>query len=195
VDSFHFDMMDGHYVPNLALTPQHLQALRPYSSLPFHVHLELANPDDVLFKFPAFQADMIIVQWDTLVNPARTFERIHCLNARVGLALSPGDAVENISCLLPQIDDLIILGVHPGFGGQALQPGTADKVAAARRMLDQQERAIRITADGGVKPENAAGLVEAGADCLIIGTALYEAPNMGEFIRSLRADIAASLPH
>jgi ribulose-phosphate 3-epimerase len=76
VDSFHFDMMDGHYAPNLALTPDHLTALRLYSPLPFFVHLELDNPDDVLSNFPPLQADAIIVQWNTLPDPARTFDRI-----------------------------------------------------------------------------------------------------------------------
>ena len=82
VDSFHFDMMDGHYMPNLALAPDHLTALRPYTTLPFCAHLELSNPDEVLSLFNPFPAYMIIVQWNTLANPLATFERIHSRNAK-----------------------------------------------------------------------------------------------------------------
>ena len=85
VDSFHFDMMDGHYVPNLALAPDHLKALRPYSHLPFHVHLELDNPDDILFNFAPLQADVIIVQWNTLTDPSETFDRIRSQNMKGGI--------------------------------------------------------------------------------------------------------------
>jgi ribulose-phosphate 3-epimerase len=193
VDAFHFDFMDGHYVPNLALTPDHLKALRPYSELPFHVHLELGNPDQVLASFPAFHADMIYVQWDTLPNPAATFDTIRSRDMKVGLALNPDDALENAVPFMDQIDDLLILGVYPGFGGQSMQPGTRDKVAAARPLLDVQPHRISITVDGGVKSENAAALVQAGADCLIIGTALFQSSDMAGFVRSLREDIAASL--
>src|SRR5512133_1295268 len=84
VDSFHFDLMDGHYVPNLALAPDHLKALRSYSRLPFYAHLELDNPDDVLSNFAPLQADLIIVQWNTLIDPLRTFDRIRSQNIKVG---------------------------------------------------------------------------------------------------------------
>ena len=91
VDSFHFDMMDGHYVPNIAFAPEHLTTLRPYSRLPFVAHLELSNPDEVLSRFSAFPADTIIVQWDTLNDPHNTFEGIHARGAKIGVALNPDE--------------------------------------------------------------------------------------------------------
>lgn len=191
-DSFHFDMMDGHYVPNLALTPDHLKALRAYSQLPFHAHLELDNPDDVLLKFEALRAETIIVQWNTLTDPSQTFERIRSQNIRVGLGLSPSDSLEEASRLFRDIDLLLLLGVCPGFGGQAMQPGTHEKIASARRMLDEVAQRVMIAVDGGVKPGNAASLVEAGADILIMGTALFQSEDMAETIRSIRGSIAAS---
>lgn len=191
-DSFHFDMMDGHYVPNLALTPDHLKVMRAYSQLPFHAHLELDNPDDVLFKFEALQAETIIVQWNTLTDPPRTFERIRSQNIKVGLGLSPSDSLEEASRLFRDLDLLLLLGVYPGFGGQAMQPDTHEKIASARRMLDEAGQRIMIAVDGGVKPGNAASLVEAGADILIMGTALFQSEDMAETIRSIRGSIAAS---
>lgn len=192
VDSFHFDMMDGHYVPNLALTPDHLKALRSYARLPFHVHLELDNPDDVLSKFELLQANMIIAQWNTLPNPLWTFEKIRSQNIKVGLGLSPDDALDDVPRFFHGIDLLLLLGVYPGFGGQVIRPGIQEKIAAARLLADQSDHRITIAVDGGVKPENAASLADAGADYLVMGTALFQSPDMAETIRSIRASISRS---
>jgi ribulose-phosphate 3-epimerase len=192
VDSFHFDIMDGHYVPNLALTPDHLKALRPYSHLAFYAHLELANPDNVLSMLNFVQADMIIVQWNTLTDPAQTFGRIRSQNIKVGLGLNPDDAYEEATRFFPDIDLLLLLGVYPGFGGQIMQPGTMGKITRARRLADSTEHQIAIAVDGGVKPENAAQLVEAGADVLIMGTALFQSVDMAGKVKSIRESTAKS---
>jgi ribulose-phosphate 3-epimerase len=194
VDSFHFDMMDGHYVPNLALTPDHLKALRLFSRKPFHAHLELDNPDDVLFKFSPLQADVIIVQWNTLTNPRRTFDRIRSQNKGIGLGLTPRDRLDEVSRFFRDLDLLLLLGVYPGFGGQTMQPDTREKVASARRLVDEADQSVMIAVDGGAKPENAASLVEAGADILIMGTALFQSNDLAETIRSIRESVARS-PH
>jgi ribulose-phosphate 3-epimerase len=191
-DSFHFDLMDGHYVPNLALAPDHLRALRPYSRLPFYAHLELDNPEDVLSNFAPLQADMIIVQLDTLTDPPRTFDRIRSQNIKVGLGLSPNDNIKEASRFFRDLDLLLLLGVYPGFGGQTIQPDTLERVASARRVGNQLDHQLAIAVDGGVRPENAASLVQAGADCIIMGTALFQSSDMAETIRSIRESIAES---
>jgi ribulose-phosphate 3-epimerase len=191
-DSFHFDLMDGHYVPNLALAPDHLKALRPYSRLPFYAHLELDNPDDVLSNFAPLQADMIIVQWNTITDPSQTFDRIRAQNMKVGLGLSPDDDIKEASRFFQDLDLLLLLGVYPGFGGQSMQPETQEKIASARWLADQFDPQIAIAVDGGVKPENAASLVQAGADCIIMGTALFQSSDMARTIRSIRESIAGS---
>jgi ribulose-phosphate 3-epimerase len=192
VDSFHFDMMDGHYVPNLALTPDHLKALRPYSSLPFHAHLELDNPDDVLSRFSALPAELIVLQWNTLTDPARSFDRIRAKKVKAGLGLNPDDPLEEATHWFAGLDLLLLLGVFPGFGGQAMQPGTLEKIARARQLADTTGGSMLIAVDGGVKPRNAARLVEAGADILIMGTALFRSGDMGETIRSIRAAVSSA---
>jgi len=194
-DSFHFDMMDGHYVPNLALTPDHLRALRPYSHLPFHTHLELDNPDHLLSTFSSLSAEMIIVQWDTLTDPNRTFDKIHAQNIKVGLGLNPDDQLEDIACLFANIDLLLLLGVYPGFGGQVMQPGMMEKITGARHLADASKRPLLIAVDGGVKPENATQLVEAGADILIMGTALFQSADMAGTIKSIREAASLSQRH
>jgi len=192
VDSFHFDMMDGHYVPNLALAPDHLKSLRDYTDLPFHVHLELDNPDTVLSKFAPWRADVVIVQWNTLTDPPKTFNTIRSRNMRVGLGLNPDDSIEDASSYLSDLDLLLLLGVFPGFGGQSMQPGTQEKIAVARRFADRSSRRVTIAVDGGVRPENARAVAQAGADIIIMGTALFRSVDMAETIRSIRASSGQS---
>lgn len=186
-DSFHFDMMDGHYVPNLALAPDHLTALRPHTCLPFHVHLELANPDEVLNKFQPMQADLIIVCRDTLPAPSQTLARIHALGMRAGLSLNPDEPLDAARDCLSEIDLFLILGVFPGFGGQLMQPGTLGKIAQARQEIRSLGLDIPIAVDGGVNQQTAPELVKAGADILIIGTALFRASRISRAVAQFKA--------
>jgi ribulose-phosphate 3-epimerase len=190
VDSFHFDMMDGHYVSNFALTPDHLTALRAYSNLPFHAHLELDNPDKVLESFVCLDADLIVVQWDTLIDPIQTFRRIRSRFRKVGLALNPNHEVADIGDLIQELDLLLILGVYPGFGGQPMADNTLEKISQAHRSATSYQRKIAIAVDGGVNPQNAHNLISAGADCLIMGTALFGSPDMPEIVRIIRESSA-----
>ncbi|HLO16027.1 MAG TPA: hypothetical protein VK206_14435, partial [Anaerolineales bacterium] len=134
----------------------------------------------------------IIVQWDTLAHPVKTFDMIRSRNANVGLGLSPDDDIGEIIPFIQHLDLLLILGVYPGFGGQAMQPGTIDKTRAARAIANDLRTSLAIAVDGGVNPENAAFLAEAGADCLIIGTALFQSPNMKQMIKKIKESVATS---
>ena len=186
VNSFHFDMMDGYYVPNIALAPEHLSALRRYTTLPFHVHLELANPNQVLEHFRPLEANLIIACRDTLDNPEKTFARICACGAKTGLSLNPDEPIEEAYRLFPKLDLLMIMGVFPGFGGQNMHPNTITRIAQARQMSQSINPLLLIAVDGGVNMENAPALVKAGADVLIIGTALFRAHKMRSFIAKLR---------
>jgi ribulose-phosphate 3-epimerase len=186
VDSFHIDFMDGHYVPNLALTPQHIRALRPYTSLPFNVHLEVSNTDQVLESFEPLGAETIIVQADTCPEFQTTADHIRRQEARVGLAVNPDYPLHDIRPWLPMIDLLLILGVTPGFGGQPMHPATIDKIAEARRMAHDQGLETSLAVDGGVKLQNASSLVDAGANALILGTGLFEVEDMRRVVKGLK---------
>lgn len=187
VDSFHFDMMDGHYVPNFALTPRHLSRLRAFTRLPFQVHFELSNPLEVLEGFQHLDADLVILQWETLDDPARVIRTARRLGLQVGLSLNPDEALEPALPFLADVDQLTLLAVHPGFGGQAMLPGMPEKVAAARAFAQAAGLSFVLAVDGGVKPDNAAALLKAGADCLILGTALFASRNMPALVNALRA--------
>ncbi len=186
VDSFHFDMMDGHYAPNIALAPQHLVSLRRHTRLQFIVHLELSNPEEVLNHFAPLEADAIVVMWDTLTDPLQIFAAIRAQGKAVGLSLNPQDSLAAACYLFPLIDILIILGVQPGFGGQPMHPGTVEKIAEAVKLIKSMGLSIPIQVDGGVNQANAPDLIRGGADILIIGTALFQARDIRCFVKDIK---------
>lgn len=194
VDSFHFDMMDGHYVPNLAFAPDHLSALHQMTNLPFIVHLELNNPDALLDTFRPFPADLIIACLDTLQEPRQTLDRIRQRQAKVGVSLNPDEPVSKVYSLLPELDLLMLLGVFPGFGGQPMAPDTLRKVAEAAHMREQLGLPLQIGVDGGVNVSNASSLVAAGADILVVGTALFKAADMRAVLNELKAGAVRQPP-
>jgi ribulose-phosphate 3-epimerase len=187
VDALHFDMMDGHYVPNIALSPQHLTALRKYSNLPFHLHLELCNPDYVLDHFLQLDADVIFVQWDTLVDPIKTFTRIRSRGAKVGLSYNPGDDFISGQSCIQYLDYFLILSVLPGFGGQSMLSGTLERILCAKKLIQTEKPNLPLMVDGGVNLDNALSLIQAGTDWLIIGNDLFKQQNMHGYIQKIKS--------
>jgi ribulose-phosphate 3-epimerase len=185
-DSLHFDIMDGYYVPNMALAPYHLRALRLCTRLPFITHLEVSDPIQIMKSFQGTDQDMIIVQADTCKDFRQVFKAVRDQGARIGLSLNPDDPLELARPYLAEIDLLLILAVMPGFGSQKMSPATPARIAAARRMLSEAKISLPIGVDGGVNLLTAAGLVEAGAEHLIAGTALFSAPDMPAVIRAMK---------
>jgi ribulose-phosphate 3-epimerase len=186
VDSFHIDFMDGHYVPNIALAPYHLEAIAPLSDLPLEVHLEIENPDELLAKFKPFPADMIIVQWDSSPDPDATFDRIRSWGARVGIGLLPLASVDPVIPIFDQLDMLLLLGVQPGFGGQGMVDGTLAWLESVAKIRDAHAPSLPISVDGGVKGNNAGDVVRAGADILIMGSGLFEVSDMESLIQKIK---------
>lgn len=187
VDSFHFDVMDGHYVPNIALSPHHLTALRPYSKKPFSLHLELGNPDDVLDRFGKLDSDIISFQWDRSPDPKATIERIKTRKVEVSICVNLDVALEDILPFIKMVDEILLLGVHPGFGGQAIDKNMGERISQLKRMIDQEKPGIPIAIDGGVTLHNAPILISAGATRLISGSALFGAADMAGFIKQMKA--------
>ncbi len=182
VHRFHFDFMDGHYVPNLALTPQHIKALRPFSRLPFDVHLELANPEQVLEFFAWEGVSTLIFQADTISDNSQLFKKARSLGLRVGLSVNPDESIAPLKGLFSEIDHFLVLGVQPGFGGQSMHPGTPDRMREVRELAGNGN--LEISVDGGVNLQNAGDLIAAGADVLVAGTAIFGAENITETIKA-----------
>ncbi|MBN9412540.1 MAG: ribulose-phosphate 3-epimerase [Candidatus Paracaedimonas acanthamoebae] len=187
-DSIHIDVMDGHFVPNLTFGPQIIKAIRPYSSLPFDVHLMINNVDSYLEDFVAAGADRLIVHPEAEPHIHRVLQKIKKLGKKAGLALNPATSPQVIEYLLDEIDYLLIMSVNPGFGGQSFIYQQLEKIKVICSMVG--ERPIEIAVDGGVTLENAQKISEAGASTLIAGTAIFNNLGYETNIKRLRGEIA-----
>jgi len=185
-DWLHFDVMDGHFVPNMSFGPLVLQALRPHSTLPFDVHLMITPVDPFVTAFAEAGADHILFHPEAGPHPHRTLQLIRSLGKKSGLALSPGTPIESIAWLLELADIVLVMSVNPGFGGQRFLASQLPKIAALRRMIDAGGRQIALAVDGGIAPETAAQVVVAGADTLIAGTAVFGTADRSAAIDALR---------
>jgi len=172
-DGIHVDVMDGHFVPNITIGPSVIAALRPHSTLPFDVHLMIAPADPYLAEFAAAGADTITIHPDASYHVHRSLQQIKALGKRAGLAINPGTPLSVVDHLLDDIDVVLVMGVNPGFGGQAFIPVTLDKLAALRQRIDANGRAIDLEVDGGINDVTAPRAIAAGATILVAGSACF----------------------
>jgi ribulose-phosphate 3-epimerase len=178
VAGLHVDVMDGRFVPNLAFGPQSVEALRSRTKLPIEVHLMVQEPAHLLPIFHSAGAQRLIVHAEACPQLHRDLSSIKKLGAQAGVALNPGTPVDAARCVLDEIEELLLMGVNPGFGGQAFIKAVERKIVDARRMIDQAGVPTQINVDGGVKPENAKHLASLGADRLVVGSALFGPPSI-----------------
>lgn len=183
-DWVHVDVMDGHFVPNLTIGPPIVKALKPHSRLPFDVHLMMTNPEHWLVPFRDAGADHITVHAEACPHLQRILAEIRKLGARAGISLNPATPEDCLKYVLDDIDLVLIMSVNPGFGGQKFLPTVLDKIKLLRTMLGA--RPVDIVVDGGVGPENARQIVEAGANVLVAGSAVFSAPSLKDGVSNLR---------
>jgi ribulose-phosphate 3-epimerase len=182
----HVDCMDGHYVPNLTIGPPVVAALRPHSLLFLDCHLMVDNPGRLLGAFAEAGADGLTVHVE-LGDPRALLEEIGALGVRRGLAFEPETPYEAVEPYLADIDLLLVMSVHTGFGGQPFIPEVLDKVRAARKEIDARGLAVEIEIDGGIKVDNAGVAAEAGVDILVSGTGIFGAEDPAAAARAIRA--------
>jgi len=186
-DWIHVDVMDGHFVPNLTVGMPIVAALRRVTRLPLDVHLMIEAPERYLEAFARAGADRLIVHVEACPHLHRVIQGIRGLGLRAGVALNPATPLSALEEILPDVDQVLIMTVNPGFGGQAFIERMLEKVRRARRMIDALGRPIELEVDGGVGPENAPALVEAGATVLVAGASIFDAPEgPAEALRRLR---------
>jgi ribulose-phosphate 3-epimerase len=184
-DLLHVDCMDGHYVPNLTIGPPVVKALRKHTELHLDCHLMVSNPGILLRDFAEAGADGCTVHVE-LGDPRPLLERIRTLGMRAGLTLEPETPFEKVEPFLGDIDLLLVMSVHTGFGGQPFIASVLDKVRAARRVIEERKLPVEIEIDGGIKIDNAHLAAAAGVDILVSGTGVFGQPDPAAAIRDMR---------
>jgi ribulose-phosphate 3-epimerase len=172
-DYIHIDVMDGHFVPNLTIGPSVVKALRPYSPLPFDVHLMISPVDPYIAEFAAAGADIITCHPEAGPHLHRSLQMVKSLGKKAGVALNPATPLAAVEPVLEDVDLVLVMSVNPGFGGQSFIAAALDKIRALRRQLDRLSRVIDLEVDGGINPATAAEVIAAGADVLVAGTASF----------------------
>ncbi|HEY5288783.1 MAG TPA: ribulose-phosphate 3-epimerase [Caulobacteraceae bacterium] len=172
-DWLHVDVMDGHFVPNLTIGPMVVKALRPHVTIPLDVHLMIAPADPYLEAFREAGADHILVHPEAGPHLDRTLRRIRELGARAGVVLNPSTSPDAIEWVLDEIDQILVMSVNPGFGGQRFIASQLRKIERLRAMIDRCGRDIVLEVDGGVDAVTARSCVAAGATALVAGSAVF----------------------
>lgn len=182
----HIDVMDGHFVPNLSFGPNIVAGIRPESQLYFDVHLMIEHPAHYAQAFIDAGADAITVHAESQSDPVKVYEV--CLKEKVGFGLSlcPDTPLERVKPLLERVDILLVMSIHPGFGGQKFMPEAYDRIREAARLRQDRGAHYLISVDGGVNAANAAEIVAAGADILVAGSAVFTKADRKEAIASLQ---------
>ena len=187
-DTVHFDVMDNHYVPNLSVGASVLRALRRHGvTATVDVHLMVQPVDRIIGDFIDAGADYITFHPDATESVPRSIELIRKSGAKAGLALSPGTSPSQLQPVLDDLDLVLVMSVHPGFGGQSFMPESLDTVLAVRRQLDQAGSKARLEIDGGINLGNIGSAAQAGADMFVAGTAIFGTDDYAKTIRSFRA--------
>jgi len=172
-DRIHVDVMDGHFVPNISMGAPIVQSLRKLTGLPLETHLMISYPDFFLDEFVEAGSDSFLVHWEGNNNLHRTLQRIKALGKRAGVVINPATPASVLEEVLTQVDQVLVMTVNPGFGGQHFLHTTLAKVKRVREMIDEMNPACDLELDGGIDPETAPFGVAAGANILVAGTAVF----------------------
>ncbi len=190
-DVVHFDVMDNHYVPNLTFGPMLCQALRHYGiTAPIDVHLMVEPVDALIPQFAKAGASIITFHPEASRHVDRSLQLIKDQGCQAGLVFNPATPLSYLDYVLDKVDVVLLMSVNPGFGGQSFIPGTLDKLAKAREIIDRSGREIRLEIDGGVKVDNIADIAAAGADMFVAGSAIFNAPDYATVIAQMRDELA-----
>jgi len=173
-DLIHIDVMDGHFVPNITIGPEVIKKLRKYTSLPFDVHLMISPVHKFITNFAEAGADIITIHPEATDDLLESIKKIKSLNKKAGVSLNPETSVDKVLPILNLIDLVLIMSVHPGFGGQKFMHKTLEKVKVLRKEIDAKKFNTQIEIDGGINFENAKLAKEAGANILVSGTTIFK---------------------
>lgn len=185
-DYLHIDIMDGHFVPNITIGPLVVKALRKKSKLTFDVHLMIESPDDYIGAFANAGADIICAHAEACRHLHRTIQFIKESGARAAVALNPATPLECLDYVLEDLDMVLLMTVNPGFGGQKFIPSSLNKISNLKKIIDERKPGIDIEVDGGIKLSNLQQVIDAGANVIVAGSAIFDSDNVEEAVRSFK---------
>jgi len=174
-DWLHVDIMDGHFVPNLSFGPDMVRSLKGKTTLPLDVHLMVEKPQQFIESFAQAGADLLTVHTEAQDPVLPTLRNIRSLGIKTGVSIKPDTAPDVLAPLLEWVDLILVMSVYPGFGGQSFLPQSLQKITHIRRLINQSGRKIWLEVDGGINPQTAPKVIQAGADALVAGNAIFKA--------------------
>lgn len=184
----HIDVMDGHFVPNITLGPSIVKSLRKDVDMVFDVHLMIENPDNYIQDFVNAGADIITVHQEACKHLHRTIQNIKSMGVKACVSLNPATPVETIKHVIDELDMVLIMTVNPGFGGQSFIDGMTEKIKEVRDLANERNLNIEIQVDGGMKPNNVHKAVEAGADVIVAGSAIFGSDDINKTVQEFRSN-------
>ena len=187
-DWIHVDVMDGRFVPNITIGPLVVKAIRTATQRVVDVHLMIVDPDNYVQSFADAGADIITVHAEACTHLHRTLQQIRALGKRAGVSLNPHTPPDCLRYIFSEVDLVLVMSVNPGFGGQSFIPSANEKLAQIRAMIDDSGFDIDLEVDGGVKPGVARQVIEAGADVIVAGSAVFNQDDYAAAIDALRKD-------
>lgn len=190
----HVDVMDGHFVPNITIGPAVVRSIRKATQLPLDVHLMISDPDKYIPAFVEAGANMLTVHAEATVHLDRTLNFIRSQKAGAGVSINPATPISVVEHALGLADLLLIMTVNPGFGGQKFIPYTVEKIRRARQIIEDRGYKCVIEVDGGIDTDTVADVVKAGAEVLVAGSAIFDAPDPARKIKEL-LEIAGPLSY
>ncbi|MCX7921876.1 MAG: ribulose-phosphate 3-epimerase [Clostridia bacterium] len=185
-DVIHIDVMDGHFVPNITIGSPVVKSLRKVTKLPFDVHLMIENPDAYVDSFVDVGADIITVHIEACTHLNRTLQKIKQRGVKAGVALNPATPLSTLEWVLQDVDMVLLMSVNPGFGGQSYIEFVTEKIRELKSMIDKKGLSVDIEVDGGIDLTNIYRVTEAGANMIVAGSTVYNAPDTNEIIKSLK---------
>ncbi|TYR82678.1 ribulose-phosphate 3-epimerase [Priestia megaterium] len=188
-DYIHVDVMDGHFVPNITIGPLVVEAIRPITSLPLDVHLMIENPDQYIPTFAKAGADILTIHAEACTHLHRTIQLIKEHGMKVGVALNPATPIDVVKHVLEDIDLILLMTVNPGFGGQTFIDSVLPKIEQISQLIEIRQLSIEVEVDGGVNEETAKRCVEAGANVLVAGSAIYNQEDRSSAIERIRTNL------
>ena len=187
-DLLHVDVMDGHFVPNITIGPPVVQSLKKVTKIPMDVHLMIECPEDFLEDFRQAGADILTIHQEGCRHLHRSLQVIKEKGMKAGVAINPSTPVHSLDCILNMVDQVVIMSVNPGFGGQKFISSAFSKIKELRAKIDRAGLGgkVNILVDGGIKPDNCLDVAQAGADILVLGSGIFHTPDPTTTVKDIK---------